>query len=537
MTRSDSTIEKVSAAIGCVLVVVLAALPLFHAGLFPTMDNISVVRIQSMATQLSSGQFPVRYSSDLAHGHGYELFQYYAPLPYYTGAFLHLVGVNIVGALKRSYFIALLIAASGMAGLSFTFFGLFGAVVSVAAFVFAPYMGFDIYWRGDVGETWAMSFTPWVLWFVFRAMKYAKRSDTVLAGVFWSFVILSHTLTAYMASAFLLGWTLLWNRYMKRSVWSPIFILVISFGLSAFFWLPVALTRGQIWVMHLQGNKSEILAQSLSGSLRDLLFSSFQPVITNWFALCIPLLGAILVLKYSKDSINRMVVSVSLGLFLFAGFMASKFSGFIWAPLFPVLYIFQFPWRFLTMLTIFGAFLSGGIALASPKYRYVLVAAMVMIAILVNWNNFRPKLYEFVDRYVPQDPCGTSWGFEYLPIWVKTCLKTSWNTPYQIQSGDIDVFSSQTYPRKVVLQTRSSQRSVIDIDRYFYPGWEARVDGVVIEIGPSYPYGLVEVAVPPGEHSVVFRLQSTWYERVSNYVSTGTAVSVILYIAWRKRRK
>lgn len=537
MKAHNPIVEILVAVLGSLIVVGLASLPLFHAGLFPTMDNISIVRLQSMATQLVTGQFPVRYSSDLAHGHGYGLFNYYAPLPFYAGSLIHLIGINVVGALKRSYFIALIFAACGMAGLSNAFFGPLGAAISVALFVFAPYVGYDIYWRGDVGEAWAMSLVPWVLWFVFRAMKQAKRWDAVIAGFWWSMVILSHTLTAYMASAFLLFWTVVWCRYMRKSVWIPISILAVSFGLSAFFWLPVAVTRGQIWVMYLQATKADMLTGTVSRSIRQLLFPSFIPAITNWFTLLVPLIGCVVVMKYCRTKLTRFVVYMALGLFLFAGIMASSLSGFLWDKLFPVLYMFQFPWRFLTMLTVFGAFLSGGIALAPQKYRYVIMTIFVAAAIFVNWHNFRPRSYEFVDRYVAEDPCGTSWGFEYLPTSIKTCLKTTWEKPYHIEAGDIRILSFHEFPRQGELTVQASTSGVLQWGRYYSSGWEARIDGKVTDSIPSYPYGLVEISIPSGTHRIVFRLQSTPLQRVSNGVSLFTFIGVVTFLGielWKK---
>lgn len=520
-----------------IIVLILASLPLFHAGLFPTMDNISVIRMQSMATQLLTGQFPVRYSEDLARGHGYELFHYYAPLPFYAGALMNFIGINIVGALKRTYFLAFLFAAFGMAGLSQSFFGPVGAGISVIMFIFSPYFGYDMYWRGDVGEVLAMSFIPWVLWFIYRAMKHGKLTDGMIASFMWALVIVSHTLTAYMASAALCCWLVIWSIYMKRSAWMIIRILAASFGLAAFFWMPLAMTRENVWVMYLQGNISEILTQTLGKSLKELFFPSFQPMIINWLALSLPIVGAVAVIKYSREHATRMLVKVALGFFLIAFFMTSRWSGFLWTLLFPFLYMFQFPWRFLIIFSVFGALLSGGIVLVSHKYRYGVVIAIVVIALIVNWSNFRPRSYEFVDRYVPEDPCGTSWGFEYLPVWVGTCLKTSWEKPYKIQSGDLSIIKSEVFPQKIILETRGAQNSVLWIDRYYYPGWEARLNGKMTPIVPSYPHGLIEISIPSGMHTVEFRLRPTWYERVSDGISLITLIVVLLsVVSLRKKR-
>src|SRR5688500_13995787 len=88
--------------------------PIFHDGLFQTMDDIQVVRIEQMYKELKSGQFPVRITSELGNGAGYMLFNYYSPLVYYIGAIFHALGFTLVISTKLVFLLGFLIAWLGI---------------------------------------------------------------------------------------------------------------------------------------------------------------------------------------------------------------------------------------------------------------------------------------------------------------------------------------------------------------------------------------------------------------------------------------
>ncbi len=536
MRRPGKLVGKGVAIFASFIVIGLAAVPLFHAGLFPTIDNISVVRLESMAKELGRGQFPVRYASDLARGHGYMLFNYYAPLPFYSGALIRLARVNLVGALKRTYLAAFVLGGMGIFALSAEFFGPLGGAVSSAFYAFSPFIGYDIYWRGGLGEAWAMSLTPWVLWCMYRGIRRQSPGDAVGAGIAWAAVLLSHNLTAYLSFPFVGVWALWWIWYFRRSLWYGVMSIVLGFGLAAFFWLPAFVDRGQVWVSYLQAGRDDLFKNFVWGTVRNVLFPTFIPMITNWFAIFTPLVIYFLVRRYVRDPLLRGVAGVSAGLFALAAFLASGLSRPVWSALFPVMYIFQFPWRFLTMVTVFGAVLVGAVAVMPKRYRLAGSVILILLAVLVNWANFRPKTYEFVDRYLPEDPCGTSWGFEYIPTSVKTCLKTSWGKPYHIDSGDLQVTSFHESAMGVELSTESTMGGTLQSARYYYPAWRASIDGQTAQITPSYPNGLMDVHVPSGSHTVRFELRETPLQRVSTIISGATGIGILLFAGWELRR-
>lgn len=509
-----------------IVIFLIVVKPLFHPGLFPTIDNISVVRLEAMAQELSNRQFPVRYVHDLGRGHGYALFGYYAPLPFYTGAVLHLFGTNLVGALKRSYLLAITVGSIGIFGLSYELFGPIAAAGSVVAYMLSPFLGYDVYWRGGIGEVWAMGFVPWALWFLFRVIRTSHRRDILVAALSIAGLMVSHNLTAYMGMCFVALWTLLWMLNYKRGLVAALASGVLGLGMSAFFWLPAFITRASVWVSYLQADRSSVFDGLLHGSLREIFVPTFIPMIINWTAIILPCIAWWFL---SRKNVSKHIVTAAniIGV-LFAGalFFMTGLSKPVWDVFFPVLYIFQFPWRFLTMVTIFGSLLTGGLIYMSMRRRFIILVGICMVLVYSNIANFRPLSYEFVDKYRPQDPCGTSWGFEYLPVFVKTCLKTPWEKPYRIMSGDVDVITVTQDPKLIMLHVVARTKSILQVGQYAYPGWTAFVDGNSVSISHDNENGLIEFEIPEGEHRVSVMLKRTSIEQWGNGISVVSLVFV-----------
>ena len=63
---------------------------------------------------LSEGQFPPRWSGDLAFGYGYPLFIFNYPLPPLIGEVFHMSGLNFLDSVKAVFFLSLITSTVGM---------------------------------------------------------------------------------------------------------------------------------------------------------------------------------------------------------------------------------------------------------------------------------------------------------------------------------------------------------------------------------------------------------------------------------------
>ncbi|MDP3888514.1 MAG: hypothetical protein Q8Q24_00575, partial [bacterium] len=70
-------------------------------GFFSMHDDMQFMRLFELDKCFADWQIPCRWVPDLGYGYGYPLFNYYPPLPYYTGEFIHLIfGISFLDTVK-----------------------------------------------------------------------------------------------------------------------------------------------------------------------------------------------------------------------------------------------------------------------------------------------------------------------------------------------------------------------------------------------------------------------------------------------------
>ncbi len=218
--------------------------PLFAQGFFPMHDDTQPARVYEMAKALTDGQFPVRWVSDLGYGYGYPLFNFYAPLPYYAGALIHLIGFDILSSTKLMFGIGMLLAAITMYFLAKKMWGTFGGITVALFYMYAPYHAVQLYVRGAVGEFWAYAFLPLVGLGILEIYDLKYKRGIVLGVLGFSGIILSHNISALMTGLFLGIWLIFHTLVSLVKPKLFVFLLpllaliLLSISLTAFFWLP-----------------------------------------------------------------------------------------------------------------------------------------------------------------------------------------------------------------------------------------------------------------------------------------------------------
>lgn len=74
---------------------------------------------------------------------------------------------------------------------------------------------------------------------------------------------------------------------------------------------------------------------------------------------------------------------------------------------------------------------------------------------------------------------------------------------------------------------RSDGPATVRVHLTYFPGWQARVDGQPVELRVSDPYGLVEVDVPGGEHTIDVRMGATPPRTLGTLLSWGAFVILL----------
>jgi len=367
---------------------VVASRTLFTSGYFNMHDDLQMMRQLQMEKCLFDLQIPCRWVPDMGFGFGYPLFNFYPPLPYVVGEFFRLLGLTFVGTAKALFVTAFLASGVTMYYLAKEFFGKFGGIISAIFYIWAPYHSVDIYVRGAMNEAWALIWFPAILFFSYKLLNEPTKKQGLMAflgnrwtiglALSWFALFTSHNLMVIVFTPFFAVWCLAWLIYVRKisAVRDLVVAGIWSFGLAAFFTLPVFLEKGVVQTNTLVAGYYSYTAHFVS--IGQLLFSRFWgygPSVwleedqmsfqIGWFHWIIPLvLTAIALLDlYRKKKLHRYHLALGLAVSIgwAAAFMTHPRSAFIWRTFEGVYQYVQFPWRFLTIVIVAFSFASGSV--------------------------------------------------------------------------------------------------------------------------------------------------------------------------------
>ena len=188
----------------------VVALPLWGPGLLNTRSGgdspFLIMRTHQLAAALRGGHFPARWMPDAAYGLGFPMFSYYAALPYYLAATLHLVQLDILSSIKLTqtlFAIAAALATYGWARRLFSSRAV--GWLAGAAYAVAPYHLVNLYVRGDaLSEFAAFAFYPLILWGLDRLLQEPVPRRVLFPALAYAGLSLTHNISALTFTPFAL---------------------------------------------------------------------------------------------------------------------------------------------------------------------------------------------------------------------------------------------------------------------------------------------------------------------------------------------
>lgn len=476
---------------------VVVSLPLvfalLHPGYFPSHDGEwAVVRLGEMTRLLRSGQFPPRWSINLNYGFGYPLFNFTYPLPYFLGTIFYLAKFGLIGSLKAMFFISVPISSVFMflAVKEFSKDNI-SAFLGATLYAYLPYRIVDLYVRGSIGESLALALFPIIIWLL-------KRNKYIFSAVFYAALILTHNIMAVLFTPVILAVMAL---DLKPKI-SYLAFFVLSYGLSAFFWIPAIFEKNLILV-----SKIPIADRSLY-FLRpfDLFIPKWGygvPIDSNGFGYFLGFaqifLLALLLIKIKK---NLWPFFILLSCYLL---MLFPISSIIWKTL-PLLKEINYPW---TLLAPIGFTIC---LIGAPLIKNrLLVLALILISIITVLPHAKPEKYlTTTDNYYQTNDATTTSSSELMPLWVKEFPSARPKMPLETE-----------------YQYVGSASGVIKINQIYFPGWQAKADNKITTINYDNPKGLMEIPVPSGSHKITLKWKETSLRIISDVVSLVTLILIV----------
>ncbi|MDE3075249.1 MAG: hypothetical protein KGJ86_07445 [Chloroflexota bacterium] len=154
----------------------LAAAPLVRGPIFASADGLfHVYRLVEFDRVFRSGVVYPRWAPDLMAGYGYPIFTFQAPLQYYLAELAHLAGLGFVDGIKLVVALGMVASVLGMYLLGRELWGPAGGFLSAIAYLYVPYRLVNTYLDGELSQTLAWAWLPWLLWACWRFLEVPSR--------------------------------------------------------------------------------------------------------------------------------------------------------------------------------------------------------------------------------------------------------------------------------------------------------------------------------------------------------------------------
>jgi hypothetical protein len=540
------------------LLTIPAVWPLTTVALLKTDDGvIHLFRLHGLDDALHQGILYPRLFPSFAFGYGHAVFSYYGPLAYYAAELAHWLGAGYPDALKWAFALGFWGSAFSAYLLARRFVTPPAALLGALVYVYFPYHLVDTYQRGALAEHWAWVFMPLVLWGMTPrkdAPSPAGAVDRVpllVSALSIAALIVTHSLVAlmFMPFAALYFWAVNGYRPLRRRAGRFALILAIGLGLSAFYWLPIALQ--QRWVQLSAAAEGEGYVSYMAPAqkfVQDVFLFDYArgegfPDHPLGFLDFLLLLAAVVmaIQAWRRGDRRRVPLSLFIGLSVLAMFLTLDAAQPVWHALYPLLGFLQFPWRFMTVAGL-GVAMASALAFAQrPRGALVLVPLVLLSALAGLRVSETTELdgsdlqsmwrYEFRSQHI-----GTTWTEEYVPWWVTV------DTPAIPRASQAAKPASTLHPQDLRLveaaytyrrfTIRSDSSLTLRLHQLYFPPWRVLLDGRPLQTYPSTGLGLLTVDVPPSAGGTLeIDYAATGAEQAGIVLALASAAAAVLYIA------
>lgn len=554
------SVERKRAALFLLGIALLISLPMAEHGIFFGHDlDIHLLRIESAAHALRSGQFPARISAIALWGLGYPFSIYYNDLFLYLPAALRLLGFSLTAAYKV-YLTAVNLLTVGLAYLSFKniFRSRKTGLILTLLYSAAAYRMVNVYIRAAVGEYTAMAFLPLMAWAFVRIWSGAQKTrrelfeNALILTLALSGILGSHILTLITAGAlFILMSVVLWRQtFRKETLLTYLMTGAMTLLLNLYFILPFMdyYINVPTYIGSLVSGEAQLIQNS--GVYPGQLFAFFQDVTGNLpkavdgriqLTPGLALMAVFLIAVYLRvtrkgDKRFRFLLTFSFLTLLFSTDVFPWNWLALHSRVWEILAQIQFPWRFLVFAVLFLTLLAGDIheKEALPIPDHYLTGAGILMALWFLSNLFSFSGHTYFHDTLSIDPGRT--GHEYL------IEGTDWNEfdPLPDGSGmDAVELISRTSDRAVLYCKASGSKGEhrVTAPIFSYKGYHVTdTDGreLPIETDGQNRISFVLPDAYDGNVTVTFRDPAAW--RAALGISALTAVILTVWLI-RKRKE
>src|SRR5882724_2616405 len=410
---------------------------------------------------------------------------------------------------------------------------LFGAVCYAAN----PNALLIIYMRSDYAELLASAFFPLLFWATLElggVLESPDRSKS-RAMVFFSIVFaaawLSNAPAGVMASysaALLFAW-----RAFREKSWKPLVRgaggVALGFGLAGFYLVPAAYE--QRWV-----NIGQALSSGLLPSQNFLytVINDPEHTLFNWIAsttaivlILLTATGALAARRRDVEGTAPIAENLWRALLLLATLatvMMLRPSSFLWQVL-PKLRFVQFPWRWMSILSVPFAYFLAAAAVVKRRFRWIWACVVVVVLAGVAAFFVHATWWDSDDVATLRAGIGAGTGFdgvdEYDPVGddhynlpakapeVKILADGEAGPKPGANGRGTAVLVERWTAKEKSLRITAQVPTRMALRLLNYPAWRVEINGSRVAPESAADSGQMILDLPPGESRVSFRFVRT----------------------------
>mgnify|MGYP001620119732 CR=1 FL=1 len=468
-----------------------------------------IIRFSAFYQSLADGQFPVRFLGRLNHEYGYPVANFLYPGFMYLGIPIHVLGSGFVDTIKIIFGLSMVGSAIFCYLWLSRSFDKLSSFIGALFYLYTPYHLFDLYKRGSVGEILALAVLPFILWQI-------ERKSFFWVSIAIAFLIISHNTLAILFLPIIIIYKLidlLLKENKKYIILNTLYLILISLGLSAFFWIP-AFFELQYTVF------SQTQVSDFNTYFADINVIGISTIFVLFLTAVFMITS---IIKFKKHRLTLLLFIIGL----VSVFFSSSISTVLWSIL-PVSFI-QFPFRFLSLAIVCISFLIACIISTSPNKLKIPITALSLIILSISAQPFIAplKFFDKGDVYYSTNEATTTVQDEYMPKWVKQKPIERFKEKVEVV-GEIGRVNNISYnSKKIAFDVLADENTKVRLNTIYYPGWNVLVNGQKSEIDYSNDKGVMELELPKGENKVELKFSETPLRETSNIISILSLLAIL----------
>ena len=475
--------------------------PLLRPG-FPVTDDGDwmIIRLSAFYQSFREGQFPVRFLGRFNNSYGYPVANFLYPGLLYIGSVLHVVGLSFQDSIKGIIIGSVLIGAFATFFWLRRFFHSYASTIGAVSFLFMPYILYDIYKRGSVGEILAIGISIMIIYAI------ENKTGWIIAPLI-AFLITSHNTLALFFVPVLFGYILIkrYNDFIPH--------MLLGVGIAAFFWIPALFERKHILF-------------SITPISDPLHYFSVSHILILYG---LPILLIVLITlfqpnkRFGKEKIYFIV------LILGSTILASEVSLWLWRTTWFVNYI-QFPYRFFAIGSLFAPWFIAYVADDAKSQRGILLAIIASgVLILLSLPYQGSVSVVRPEGFYSTNEATTTVRNEYMPRWVSYVPAIRKQERIEVFNGNAKINIRLVTTEQINAIIHAKEESILQINTIYYPGWGAMIDNKPVAIQYDNPSGFMRITVPSGDHTLYMAFRETIDRFIADIISV---CFVIVYLVW-----